>query len=240
MHTGSSWISRSAELILKYFMRSSRFIPDSSTKILLNHHSKIRRFHLSRISGTLASVICYLRSIQIICTSPGEHLILSSIGASLGNHQDLIGSGHQELKSYGVPDEHQDKTTGTNEGTSTKPEVPDVPKDLSESENKYCGDSGDEDRNDDDNDDANNDDDDIDSDADGDNDASDSERTDSDEDENPTLNLKDDEEEEYEEEYVCTPDNYEFSNDEEYEKLYKDVNVRLKDAEHEEEGKGDA
>ncbi|GKD28240.1 hypothetical protein Tco_1239018 [Tanacetum coccineum] len=40
---------------------------------------------------------------------------------------------------------------------------------------------------------------------------------------------------------VHTPDNNEFSDDdEEYEELYKDVNVRLKDAEHEEEGKGDA
>ncbi|GKG32783.1 hypothetical protein Tco_0430293, partial [Tanacetum coccineum] len=32
----------------------------------------------------------------------------------------------------------------------------------------------------------------------------------------------------------------EFSDDEEYEELYKDMNVRLKDVEHEEEGKGDA
>ncbi|GJW78416.1 hypothetical protein Tco_0140098 [Tanacetum coccineum] len=50
--------------------------------------------------------------------------------------------------------------------------------------------------------------------------------------------LNDDEEEEY----VHTPDNYKFIDDdeEEYEELYKDVNVRLKDAEHEQEGKGDA
>ncbi|GJW55951.1 hypothetical protein Tco_0100036 [Tanacetum coccineum] len=67
---------------------------------------------------------------------------------------------------------------------------------------------------DDSNDDDGDDDDDVDSDADGDNEAK---------------------------EYVRTPDNYEFSdNDEEYEELYKDVNVRLKDAEHEEERKGDA
>ncbi|GKB50410.1 hypothetical protein Tco_0901163 [Tanacetum coccineum] len=50
-----------------------------------------------------------------------------------------------------------------------------------------------------------------------------------------------DSKEEYEEEYVRTPDNYEFADDdEEYEELYKDVNVRLKDVEHEEERKGDA
>ncbi|GKA29449.1 hypothetical protein Tco_0715694 [Tanacetum coccineum] len=94
---------------------------------------------------------------------------------------------------------------------------------------------------DDSSDDLTNDDDDVDSDADGDNEASDSEKTNSDEDENPNLNQNDDEEEEYKEEYVRTPENYEFTNnDEEYEELYKDVNVRLKDTDHEEEGKGDA
>nr|GEY17285.1 hypothetical protein [Tanacetum cinerariifolium] len=106
-----------------------------------------------------------------------------------------------------VPDESQNKTTGTIPG------VPDVP--------KYHND-------------------DVDSDADGDNEASASERTDSNEDENLNLNQNNDEEEEYEEEYVRTFDNYEFTNDdEEYEELYKDVNVRLKDVEREEEGKGD-
>ncbi|GKD75943.1 hypothetical protein Tco_1334225, partial [Tanacetum coccineum] len=84
-----------------------------------------------------------------------------------------------------------------------------------ESENKSWGNSEDDDRNDDDSDDViNDDDDDVDSDA---------------------------GEEEYEEEYVRTPNNYEFNDDdEEYEELYKDVNVRLKDVDHEEEeGKGD-
>ncbi|GJV63649.1 hypothetical protein Tco_1474477 [Tanacetum coccineum] len=118
----------------------------------------------------------------------------------------------------------------------------DIPKYQSESENESWGYSEDDDSNDDDSDDVTNDgDDDVDSDTDGDNEASDSERTDSDEDENPNLNQNDDKEEEYEEEYVRTLDNYEFSDDdEEYKELYKDVNVRLKDVEHEEEGKGDA
>ncbi|GKE16156.1 hypothetical protein Tco_1423733, partial [Tanacetum coccineum] len=103
----------------------------------------------------------------------------------------------------------------------------------------------DDDSNDDGSNDASNDDDydddDVDSNADGDNEASDSQKTDSDEDENPNLNQNEDEEEEYEEEYVCTPDNYEFSDDdEEYEELYKHVNIRLKDTLHEEEWKGDA
>ncbi|GJT95613.1 hypothetical protein Tco_1091131 [Tanacetum coccineum] len=82
------------------------------------------------------------------------------------------------------------------------------------SENESWGDS-DDDSNDDDSDDAsNNDDDDVDSDA---------------------------GEEEYEEEYIRTPDRFEFTNDdEEYEELYKDVNVKLKATEHEEERKGDA
>ncbi|GJY73924.1 hypothetical protein Tco_0478355 [Tanacetum coccineum] len=101
--------------------------------------------------------------------------------------------------------------------------------------------SRDDDSNDDDSDDVSNDDDDVDCDANGDNEASDSDRTNFDEDENPNLNQNDDEEEEYKEEYVRTPKNYEFTDDEEeYEELYKDVNVRLKDAKHEKEGKGDA
>ncbi|GJZ11499.1 hypothetical protein Tco_0546258 [Tanacetum coccineum] len=113
----------------------------------------------------------------------------------------------------------------SDEGTSTKPGVPDVPKYQSESKNKSWGDS-DDNSNDDDNDDVtNDDDDDADSDVDGENEASDSKKTDSDEDKNPNLNQNDDEIEEYEEEYVHIPDYYEFTvDDEEYEKLYKDMN----------------
>ncbi|GJY65003.1 hypothetical protein Tco_0466463 [Tanacetum coccineum] len=69
---------------------------------------------------------------------------------------------------------------------------------------------------------------------------SDSEKTDSYEDENPNLNQNEDKEEECEYEYVRTPDSYGFTDDdEEYEELYKDVNVRLKDIEHCEEEKED-
>ncbi|GJT58329.1 hypothetical protein Tco_0993383 [Tanacetum coccineum] len=114
-------------------------------------------------------------------------------------------------------------------------------------------DSKDDDSDDDDSDDVSkhDDDDDADSNGDGENDASDSERTDSDEDENPNLNLKDDEEEERQDgEYVHTPNYYvptdEETNDErkefdeeEYDQLYKDVNVRSKVIEHEEVGKRD-
>ncbi|GJY26898.1 hypothetical protein Tco_0401624 [Tanacetum coccineum] len=67
-------------------------------------------------------------------------------------------------------------TTSIKEGTGTIPGVPDVPKYQSESENKYWGNSEDDDSNDDDSDDVTNDDDDddVDSDADGNNEASDS------------------------------------------------------------------
>ncbi|GJR47484.1 hypothetical protein Tco_1315587 [Tanacetum coccineum] len=150
------------------------------------------------------------------------------------------GSGDGVGSQPKVSDEFQDMITGTNEEIGTKPGVLDVPKDQSKSENESWGNSKDDDSDDvttDDDDDY----DDDDSDADSDNEATDSEMTDSDKDENPNFNQNDDEEEEYEEEYVRTPDNYEFfDDDEEYEELYKDMNVRLKDAEHEEEEKGDA
>ncbi|GJY44843.1 hypothetical protein Tco_0433056 [Tanacetum coccineum] len=60
----------------------------------------------------------------------------------------------------GVPDEQQRKTSGTDEGTSTKPGVPDVPKYQSESDDESWGDS--EDDNDDFNDEDEDDDNDVD------------------------------------------------------------------------------
>nr|GEY58497.1 hypothetical protein [Tanacetum cinerariifolium] len=109
--------------------------------------------------------------------------------------------------------------------------------------NKITGtDEGtDDDSNDDDSDDVTkDDDDDVDSDVDGDSRASDIEKTYSDDDENPNLNQNEEEEEEYKEDYVLTPDSFEFTDDdEEYEELYKDVNMKFKATEHEEEGKGD-
>ncbi|GJS16709.1 hypothetical protein Tco_0411181 [Tanacetum coccineum] len=122
------------------------------------------------------------------------------------------GSGDRVGSQPKVPDEQEDKTTSTDEGT----------------------DSGDDESNDDDRDDVTkDDDDDVDSDAEGDKEASDSKKTDSDEDENPNLNQNDDEEEEYEEEYVRNPDSVEFTDDEEYEELYKDTTYeQVKDDEH--------
>ncbi|GKD74685.1 hypothetical protein Tco_1332967 [Tanacetum coccineum] len=60
------------------------------------------------------------------------------------------------LKDAQVPNESEDKTTGTDEGTSTKSWVPDVPSYESDSDNESQGDSEDEsdDINDDDDDDV--------------------------------------------------------------------------------------
>ncbi|GJX93968.1 hypothetical protein Tco_0348554, partial [Tanacetum coccineum] len=139
------------------------------------------------------------------------------------------------LKAAQVPNESEDKTTGTDKGTSTKSRVPDVPSYESDSDNESWGDSEDE------SDDINDDDDDDDSeneDDDG-NDAHDSERTDSDDDdENPSFTLKDYGEEEHDKEYE-SDDDYENVYEEEDVDLYKDVDVRSLGAEHEQERKGD-
>ncbi|GJZ26628.1 hypothetical protein Tco_0570881, partial [Tanacetum coccineum] len=136
------------------------------------------------------------------------------------------GSGDGVGSQPKVPNELQDKTTGTNEGTGTIPGVPDVPKDQSESENESWGESRDDDYSNDNliDDDGNDDD----NDNDGNNDVSDDERTESDE-MRVQSNQNDDDKEKNEEEY-----------DRIDKELYKDVNVKLKDVEHREEGKGDA
>ncbi|GKC31688.1 hypothetical protein Tco_1038982 [Tanacetum coccineum] len=144
------------------------------------------------------------------------------------SHQ-ASGSGDGVGSQPKVPDELQDKTTGTNEGTESGDDDDSNDDDVSD-------DDGNEDDSDDDG---------------GDND-SESERTEFDEDENHNLNQNDDDiEDEYEDEYVRTTSSYEYTDDEnkhveeeEYdridEELYKDVNVKLKDVEHGEEGKRDA
>ncbi|GJX80094.1 hypothetical protein Tco_0328243 [Tanacetum coccineum] len=154
------------------------------------------------------------------------------------------GSGDGTNFESGVPDEQQHKTSRADEGTGTIPGVLYVPKYLSESENKSWGDSDDDESNDDNSDEVTKDDDedDVESDANDDKEASDIEKTESDEDENLNLNQNDDEEEEKEEDDVRTPDSFEFNDDddEEYDELYKDVNVRSKVTEHKEVGKEDA
>ncbi|GKA71744.1 hypothetical protein Tco_0777883, partial [Tanacetum coccineum] len=101
-------------------------------------------------------------------------------------------------------------------------------------------DFNDEDEDDDNvNDDDNANDEDIKNEDDNGNDAHDSERTDSDDDdENPSFTLKDYDEEEHDEEYESDDDN-ENVFEEEDDDLYKDVDVRSLEAEHEKERKGD-
>ncbi|GJS98536.1 putative reverse transcriptase domain-containing protein [Tanacetum coccineum] len=107
-----------------------------------------------------------------------------------------------------VPDESEDKTTGTDEGTSTKPGVPDVPTYESEIENESWGDNQDDESNDDDDDNDSDTKNGESKDDDGNSDANDIERTDSDDDENPSFTLKDYDEEEHDKEKE-SDDNYE-------------------------------
>nr|GEU43209.1 hypothetical protein [Tanacetum cinerariifolium] len=131
---------------------------------------------------------------------------------------------------------HKLQASGSSEGANFESVVPD----KSKAKNFGTRDSGDDNESDD------NDDEGYENDNDSGNDAQDSKKTDSDEEENPNLNLNVDEEEEtQEEEYVYTTDysvptngetddeNKEFNN-EEYDDLYKDVNVRSKVIEHKE------
>ncbi|GJX13778.1 hypothetical protein Tco_0205536 [Tanacetum coccineum] len=135
---------------------------------------------------------------------------------------------------------HMLHLSGLGDGVGSQPKV------TNESKDKTTGidegiDSGDDGSNNDDNDEVTKDDDedDVESDANEDKDASDGEKMDFDEDENLNVNQNDDEEEEHEEEYVCTLDSFEFNDDEEeYDELYKDVDVKSLDAEREKERKG--
>ncbi|GJQ91152.1 retrovirus-related pol polyprotein from transposon TNT 1-94 [Tanacetum coccineum] len=148
-----------------------------------------------------------------------------------------IASPSQKLTT--VLNELKEKTTHTNEGTGTIPRVPDVPKFQSESENESWGDrDNDDDSNDDDND-NDSDDDSNKEQSDDDHEQVDDERKESD----------DDEEEKQDDEYVHTTDFYvptdEETNDEskefdeeEYEDLYGDVKINLKDVEPADKEKG--
>ncbi|GKD36091.1 hypothetical protein Tco_1251600, partial [Tanacetum coccineum] len=185
-------------------------------------------------------IISYLRrrTCFVIRDTPGVPISKKKAPAKGGKGKgDRVGSQPKVL------DESQDKTTSTDKGISTKPGVSDVHKYFSKSENESWGDSGNDDNDDDSNEVTKDDDneDDVECDANDDKEASNSEKKDSNKDENLNLNQNDDEEEEKEEEYVRTPDSFEFNDDdEEYDELYKDVNVRSKVVEHEKVGKGDA
>ncbi|GKD31479.1 hypothetical protein Tco_1242257 [Tanacetum coccineum] len=168
------------------------------------------------------------------------------------------GSGDGIDFESGVPDEKQRKISGTNEGTGTKPGVPDVPKYDYESEKESWGNSREEEDDDDDEDDSEDESNDDNNDDDGDyNDDEDkndddneavSDRTESDRIKIPDLNQpnkenEEEEEEEYIDERVHTPEDYELTDEEEnannakeenevkqddVEELYRDVNVNLR------------
>ncbi|GKB95608.1 hypothetical protein Tco_0981745 [Tanacetum coccineum] len=150
------------------------------------------------------------------------------------------GSGDGVDTQSKVPDEQQQKTSSTDEGTGTIPGVLDVPPYKSESDKESLGDSEEEDDTDDDSD---NDDD---GESDDHDDDSDDERTDSDSDEIPDPNLTNVDHTEYEEEdiddRVCTPSDHELTDEEKLDdeetmddeeddevikELYDDVNVNL-------------
>ncbi|GKD09062.1 hypothetical protein Tco_1188747, partial [Tanacetum coccineum] len=124
------------------------------------------------------------------------------------------GSGDGTDFQSGVPDEQQRKISDTDEGTGTKPGVPDVPKYESESDKESWGDSGEEDDDDEDDiedDEGNDDDDSNENDDDDDNDEREKEEE---ENVDEFTNKEDDKE------------NKEESDD--GEELYKDVNVNLR------------
>nr|GEV68629.1 hypothetical protein [Tanacetum cinerariifolium] len=129
-----------------------------------------------------------------------------------------------------VPDEQQRKIFGTDEGTGTKPGIPDVPTYDSESENEPWGDSED-DNDDDSDDDSKGDDDKADSNDDGNSDADDNEKTDSDVgDENPSFTLKDYDEEEHDKEKCdeeMTDADQNVPQENSYEQVVKDAHVTL-------------
>ncbi|GJW05068.1 hypothetical protein Tco_1563924 [Tanacetum coccineum] len=148
----------------------------------------------------------------------------------------------------GVLNEQQRKISITDEGTGTKPGVPDVPKYDSESNKESWGDSGEEDDDDEDDteDDGGNDDgDDSDGNDDDDNDGNDDDidykRTASDRDENPNINQSNKEHKEEEEnvdKFTNEEDDAKEENKEELdnaEELYKDVNVNLRKEDEEED-----
>nr|GEW11029.1 retrovirus-related Pol polyprotein from transposon TNT 1-94 [Tanacetum cinerariifolium] len=133
------------------------------------------------------------------------------------------------LSESKVPDEQQQNTPGTDEGTGTIPGVPDVPIYDSKSDKESWGDSDEEDDDEKDfKEEADINDDDSD-----DNDESDDERMESDSDVIPDpnkTNVKhDEEEEEYDDEFNLEEDENidEEENDEVTKELYKDVNVNL-------------
>ncbi|GJX73112.1 hypothetical protein Tco_0311707 [Tanacetum coccineum] len=222
--------SKAYKVIISHFIFKKIASPSRKLSPVLEEEP-IEKPKVNRGKGMdLLSDVALLEVVQLKKTLKKSKLETHKLHAS--------GSGDEVGSQPKFPDEQEDKITGTNKGTGTKSGVPDVPKYLSKSENESWGDSSDDEANDDDSNEVTKDGDEDD--VNDDKEASDSEKTDYDEDENLNLNQNDDEEQEHEEEYLRTPNSFKFNDDdEEYEELYKDVNVRLTNTEHEEQGKED-
>ncbi|GKA38757.1 hypothetical protein Tco_0731308 [Tanacetum coccineum] len=121
----------------------------------------------------------------------------------------LLEAAHvKEALKKSKKDSHMLHTSGSGDGVGSQPKVPDESEDKTTSTDEgTSGDSQDDESNDDDSDDDN-DADKVDEskDDDGDSNADDNYRTDSDDDENPSFNLKDDEEEQKEEDLCSSLD----------------------------------
>ncbi|GJS89596.1 hypothetical protein Tco_0772232 [Tanacetum coccineum] len=211
--------------------------------------SKAYQTYYAFASGEKAQKPKYIRKKADSDTSPkkkhvqatkAEQIKLATKRSKKGFHvSHASGSGDGVNTQSKVPDEQQQKTSGTDEGTGTIPRVPDVPPYESKSDRESWGDSEDEDENDDDED---NDDD---RESDDHYDGSDDERTETDSDEILDPNLTNVDQTEYEEEdvddRVRTPLDYEPTIDEKLDdetmddeeddevikELYDDVNVKL-------------
>ncbi|GJZ07259.1 hypothetical protein Tco_0541052 [Tanacetum coccineum] len=135
------------------------------------------------------------------------------------------GSGDGTDFESGVPDEQQRKISGIDEGTGTKPGVPDVPKYDSKSEKESWGDSGEEDDDDEDDSEDESDDDNNDDDADNDDNDDNGDNDDNDDDK---------EKEECVDEFTDEEDNADNVKEEtkeeidDAEELYRDVNMNLR------------
>ncbi|GKA08769.1 hypothetical protein Tco_0688100 [Tanacetum coccineum] len=230
----------------EYFMRSSRSVPYSLTKILLNLPLNkkwcisVKSTCLDKLWPSRAKILWgmfYKKNVDFVALldTPGVSVSKKkalattdrSKGIDLLSEAALLEDAQlKKVRKRSKKETHSHQASGSGDGVGSQP--------------KSWGES-DDDSNDDVSDDDDNDDD---SDNDGGDNDSDDESTESDDNQND-----DDKEEEYDDEYVRTPSSYE-STDDEYEnvdeeeydcidkELYKDVNMELKDVEH--EGKGDA
>ncbi|GJR30020.1 hypothetical protein Tco_1106252 [Tanacetum coccineum] len=227
--------------------------------------SKAYKTYYAFASGEKTPKLKYVQKKADSVTSPKQKPVQATKGTRLKKKAKLatkrsktqFHSSHASSSGDGVdtqskvPDDQQQKTSGTDEGTGTKPGVPDVPIYESESEKESWGDSEDEDEddendsddisdegdddnngnngNDGDDDDVNDDDKQEGDDTNDDDEETDSDRTESDRIKIPILDQSTTEyyEEEEEEKIDDEETMYDDEDDEVTKELYEDVNVNL-------------